>query len=264
VRLDAGELNLTALNVDTALVGNGMIPFEIAEQDRTQVYTSPDQVKNSLEHYVLSGSWYVNDSISFSGQVYKRGLNQSAVSGDVYDPYRALISQWTADIDGDGVADAGKLNGMFNYTTLNQKSGGGMFQSTFDLDKHQVVAGVSIDSNRVGFLQSQQMGEIDDNHVVHPTTNKEFFEDAGFNGAYYIVDRNNLKGSSKTKSAFVSDTWSPTDDLHVTVGARFNWTNVKNTLVSDNGKELHAFTASDYAKVFNPWRHQCYPRSLCM
>jgi iron complex outermembrane recepter protein len=249
VRLDAGELNLTALNVDTALVGNGMIPFEIAEQDRTQVYTSPDQVKNSLEHYVLSGSWYVNDSISFSGQVYKRGLNQSAVSGDVYDPYRALISQWTADIDGDGVADAGKLNGMFNYTTLNQKSGGGMFQSTFDLDKHQVVAGVSIDSNRVGFLQSQQMGEIDDNHVVHPTTNKEFFEDAGFNGAYYIVDRNNLKGSSKTKSAFVSDTWSPTDDLHVTVGARFNWTNVKNTLVSDNGKELHAFTASDYAAI---------------
>ncbi|KQT43612.1 MULTISPECIES: TonB-dependent receptor [unclassified Methylophilus] len=256
VRLDAGELNFTAMNVDTALVGNGMIPFEIAERDRTQVYTSPDQVKSTLEHYALNGSWYVNDNVTLSGSLYKRRLDQSAISGDVYDPYRALISQWGNDIDGDGVDDAGKLNGMFNYTALNQISGGGMFQSSFDFDKHQVVAGVSIDSNRIGFLQSQQMGEIDDNHVVRPTTNTDFFEDNGFYGAYYIVDRNNLKGSSKTKSAFISDTWSPTDDLHLTLGARLNWTNVKNTLISDNGKELHAFTDDDY----NPLKQKCLVR----
>lgn len=249
LRFDKAEINFTAINVQTALVGNGMLPFEIAERDRNAVYTSPDEVKSALEHYTLSGSWYVNDNFTLSGSAYRRNLNQSAVSGDVYDPYRALISQWGSDVDGDGVDDTANLNGMFNYTTLTQKSEGFTLQSAFDIGKHQIVAGLSLDRNRIGFLQSQQMGMIDSNQVINPVMNLQPYIDAGFFGAYDVIDRNDLSGSSKTKSAFVLDTWSPRDDLHIAMGARLNWSNVKNILISDNGKELHAFTQRDYAAI---------------
>jgi iron complex outermembrane recepter protein len=253
LRFDKAELNLTVLNVDTSLVGNGMIPFEMAAQDRSQVFTSPDAVKNSLEHYNLSGSWYVTDNITLSGMAYKRKVQQSAISADVYDAYRAMISAWGDDVDGDGVVDAGKINGIFNYSNLNQSSDGFTLQAAFDFGKHQLVTGVSLDQNEVGFKQSQRLGQISDSDHSTTIVTDPVFGDAGYFPAYLTILRNDLDGSSKTKSSFVFDTWSPTDNLHISLGARMNWSNVKNTLISDTGKEFYNFTNADLA----PARQKC-------
>jgi iron complex outermembrane recepter protein len=253
LRFDKAEFNLTALNVDTALVGNGMLPFEMAAQDRDQVFTSPDAVKNSLEHYNFSGTWYVNDSVTLSGMAYKRKMSQQAVSADVYDAYRQLVSAWGEDVDGDGVVDAGKINGLFNYSNLNQSSDGFTLQAAFDLEKHQIVAGISLDTNKVAFLQSQQLGEINDADHSATVVTDPIFDTYGYFPAYMTIVRNNLKGSSKTESAFIFDTWSPTDNVHISMGARMNWANVKNTLVSDSGKEFYNFTTND----LRPARQKC-------
>lgn len=244
IRLGKGEVNFSALNVDTDLVGNGMLPYEMAEQDRKQVFTSPDQMKNSLEHYNFSGSWYVNDTLTLSAMAYKRKVNQSAVGADVYDAYYAAQQVW----DPINYPGADKVNGIFNYSALAQKSDGFTLQAAWDLEKHQIVAGASMDSNNIRFLQSQLMGEINENHEVTPVNNPVFDPVYDF-AVFRKVLRNNLTGSSRTKSIFLFDTWSPTDSVHVSLGGRFNWTNVKNYLEAEVGKDPYNYDDGDLTRL---------------
>jgi iron complex outermembrane recepter protein len=245
VRLEKGELSFSAINIDTDLVGNGMLPYEMAEQDRKQVFTSPDEVKNSLGHYNLSGSWYVNDILTVSAMAYKRKVMQAAVGADVYDAYWAGQTRW-----GDPFTYPGgdKINGLFNFMEINQKSDGYTLQAAWDLEKHQVVAGLSIDSNDIRFIQSQLMGEINEDHSISPVTNPAFDPVFDFS-VFRKILRNNLTGSSRTKSIFLFDSWSPIDNLHVSLGGRFNWTNVKNYLEAEVGKDAYNYEPSDLARL---------------
>ena len=241
VKLPMGEVNLNALNVRTKLTGNGMLPYETAAIDREAVYTSPDESANKLDHYNLNGRWDLSDSFSVSALTYKRKVNQNALGGDFYEQYAELISRW---------ANAEKMNGMFNYSELKQDSNGSAIQFSLDLETHQITAGLTYDKNNLGFMQGQTLAEIDENHVASLTTNPALYAD-GYGPIISLpgIIRNNLKGSSVTKSIFVSDTWSPIDTLHLTFGARYNVTNVKNTLRSDLGKDLYNFSNVDFLPV---------------
>jgi iron complex outermembrane recepter protein len=242
LQLDKAELNLTALNIDTNLVGNGMLPFEMAKVDREQVFTSPDQVQNQLEHYTINGSWYVTDNLTLSGSAYKRNLNQSAIGADVYDAYYPAQSRW------DGIPGAENINGIFNYSDLGQKSRGFTLQAAWDLGNHQIVFGATRDSNDIRFLQSQLLGEILADHTVIPVDEPGF--DPEFDvGVFRKILRNNLTGSSATKSIFLLDTWSPRDDLHISFGGRFNWTNVKNYLEAEVGKDPYNYVPRDLTRL---------------
>ena len=254
VKLPMGEVNLSALNVDTKLTGNGMIPFETAAIDRESVYTSPDESANKADHYNLNGRLDISDNMSISALSYKRKVHQTAMGGDIYETYKALLSAWGDDLDGDGIDDVGKLKGMFNTSELNQDSKGSAFQFSLDLDTHQITAGLTYDKNSLSFMQAQSLAEIDANHNVHLTTNPAF-EDAGYGDivSFPGIIRNNLKGSSVTKSIFLTDTWSPIETLHITYGARYNKTNVKNTLRSDRGNDLYNFNP----RIFLPENNRC-------
>ncbi|WP_287110736.1 TonB-dependent receptor [Methylobacillus sp.] len=242
LKLPKGEINFSALNVDTALTGNGLVPFEMAETNRKWVFSSPDESGNKLDHYNLNGRWDVNDYISVSAMAYKRKMHQTALSGDAYDEVNRLPA-----------ISAERLTGLFNLSDLNQSAKGWTLQAMFDLDRHQVTAGASYDTNDIRFLQSQQLAEM--------TPDREIFyvDPALYNEAWMLeaamrpIIRNNLTGSSRTKGVFFSDTWSPMDNLHITYGARFNWANVKNTLRSDRGLSLYNFGYQQ----FDPSRDYC-------
>lgn len=273
MKFSAGEINLSALNVETKLTGNGLLPSETAELDRTAVFTSPDESSNKLEHYNLNGRLDITDKLSISMMAYKRRVHQKAIGGDLNERYQATLSAlggpYTAilppganpDGDGDGFPDncyanvsliecpdASKLNGIMNLSDLNQQSRGSTLQMTLALDKHQMAAGYTFDANSIKFLQSQQLAEIDENHVVSVGTNPLYGPDGwNFITAVNPVIRADLKGSSRTESIFFSDTWSPMDTLHVTYGARINWTNVQNTLIADRGLDLYNFNVNTFA-----------------
>jgi iron complex outermembrane recepter protein len=66
---------------------------------------------------------------------------------------------------------------------------------------------------------------------------------------YRKILRNNLTGSSRTKSIFLFDTWSPADNLHVSLGVRWNWTNVKNYLESEVGKDPYNYVPADLQRL---------------
>jgi outer membrane receptor protein involved in Fe transport len=261
LRLDSGEINLSSLNVDTSLLGNGMLPKEMADVDREGVFTSPDQAKNQLDHYNLSGTWYATDKLSLSGLIYKRALKQNAVSADIYQGYFPMIvakDGETTDNNGDGIDDLfGRLNGILNQSTLDSKADGFNLQLTYEGDKHQFAVGATVDATKIAFQQSQSLGELDASHAFHFVSDP-FLQDP--DNLFYVqtsspgVIRNQLKGTSNTKSLFFTDTWSPIDSLHITFGTRWNWTNVKNTLRSDRGADMYQFQGD---VLTNPAKQIC-------
>lgn len=88
-RGDNLDLNLSTLLVKTDLTGNGLLPTNEYEQNRDGVYTSPDVTKNQLAQFQLSGSYFVNDKFTITGQVYHRASNRKQKSGDVFTDYES-------------------------------------------------------------------------------------------------------------------------------------------------------------------------------
>lgn len=86
-RGDKLDLNLSTLLVETNLVGNGLIPSQMYEQDRNGVFTSPDTTKNRLDQFQLSGSYFVNDNFSVTAQAYRRNSRRQQKNADVYTEY---------------------------------------------------------------------------------------------------------------------------------------------------------------------------------
>ncbi len=86
-RGDKLDLNLSTLLVQTNLVGNGVIPTEMYAQDREGVFTAPDRTKNKLDQYQLSGSYFVSDTFTVTGQVYRRNSKRHQIGADVYTEY---------------------------------------------------------------------------------------------------------------------------------------------------------------------------------
>ena len=78
------DLNLSSLFVKTDLVGNGLIPTQMYEQDRNSVFTSPDTTKNNLSQFQLSGSYFVDDTFTVTGQIYRRNSRRHSLGADAY------------------------------------------------------------------------------------------------------------------------------------------------------------------------------------
>ena len=88
------DLNLSTLIVANNMVGNGLVPTNFYEQDRRNVFTSPDETKNRLSQFQLSGSYFINDNFTITGQVYRRNSRRRQITGDVYTNYGGVaVSQ---------------------------------------------------------------------------------------------------------------------------------------------------------------------------
>ncbi len=93
-RGDKLDLNFSTLLVGTDLVGNGLIPSEMYARDRNGVFTSPDTTENRLQQFQLSGSYFVDEQFTVTGQIYRRQSNRHQVGADVFTDYeRGLQTQ---------------------------------------------------------------------------------------------------------------------------------------------------------------------------
>lgn len=81
------DMNFSTLLVQTDLVGNGLVPSQMYEQSRNDVFTAPDTTKNKLAQFQLSGSYFVDDSFTITGQIYRRNSKRSQIGSDVFTDY---------------------------------------------------------------------------------------------------------------------------------------------------------------------------------
>lgn len=85
------DLNLSALLVANDLTGNGLLPSQMYDRDRSSVYTSPDSTKNRLNQFQLSSSYFVNDTFTITGQIYRRNSKRHQKGSDVMMDYEPDI-----------------------------------------------------------------------------------------------------------------------------------------------------------------------------
>lgn len=80
---DRARLGFSMLYAGNKLTGNGLLPQQMVDQNPKQVYTSPDESKNDLFQFQLSGIWDVTDTFNITGQIYKRNSKRKAKTSDI-------------------------------------------------------------------------------------------------------------------------------------------------------------------------------------
>ncbi len=82
-RNDFFNIDGSMLYASNNLIGNGLIPIEMYQQDSSSVFTSPDQTQNRLLQFQVAGAFQVNDTFSITGQTYNRKSDRTSVTGDI-------------------------------------------------------------------------------------------------------------------------------------------------------------------------------------
>ena len=83
-RGDKLDLNLSTLIVHNNLVGNGLYPTDMYREDKNGVFSSPDKTENNLVQFQLSGSYFVTENFTITGQIYRRNSKRHQVGADVF------------------------------------------------------------------------------------------------------------------------------------------------------------------------------------
>lgn len=129
-------------------------------------------------------------------------------------------------VDGTGVVEGTPI-GVITRSDLEQAGSGAAVQVNLDLERHALMIGAGIERSTASYLNTQQLALIDAQHQV-------FADPANiapvYDAAANPVPVNRFAGSSRTWSAYASETWSPSAAFHVTLSGRYNRTEVKNDL----------------------------------
>ncbi|MBS0448918.1 MAG: TonB-dependent receptor [Proteobacteria bacterium] len=216
--------DVSLLQVDSKLVGNGLLPESMLAVGRSQIYTRPDQTENHTSLVTFNGKAMLNDRLELSGTAYLRRARQSTVNGDLND-----------DFD----PEEDPLTGVDHETRTTQDSEGLALQLSGTFGAHRLLAGISYDRSRSHFEQTSAEGNLDATRgvvVTEPTS----------------VDAL-ISGHGSTTSFYASDLWTLAPNLQLTLSGRYNDT--RSTTVDDGRAQLGLDTALDgsgrYTK-FNP------------
>ncbi|MCX7071860.1 MAG: TonB-dependent receptor [Gammaproteobacteria bacterium] len=300
-RLDVGTVTASALVSGNRLIGNGLVPIEMFRNDRSAVFTSPDQTRNRASQINLSGLFDLTDQSSLTTQLYRRDSRRKSLNGDAYDDFDEFFFSGNqanrvitnpddpvcryADVDGDGLRDTvtggglqpplndpfleglcrnvsrlgtarngayglgsngvfgdaagvveGTPNGVYTRTRIGQLTYGGALQWNLNLADHKLLVGASYDDSRARYRATQQLALIDDNRRV-------YLDPDNIDPLYYAAANpltiNAFNGTSRTWSAYFSETWSARDNLFVTLSARYNINKVDNQVTARIGEDIH-------------------------
>jgi len=117
--------------------------------------------------------------------------------------------------------------GVLSKTDIGQLTDGASLQLNWNHSKHKFMVGGSIDDASTDFDTSQRLGLIDANHRVY---SDPAHIDPIFTAGQKDISNNSFSGKSTTFSGYFSETYSPEDNLHLSVSGRFNRTRVKNRM----------------------------------
>jgi outer membrane receptor protein involved in Fe transport len=158
-RNDSLQLGLSMLYAGNKLVGNGLLPTEMAKQDGSQIFTSPDETKNRLLQFQLNATWDVSDTFNITGQVYRRKSRRNASNGDVNQNFGGSatrrpnpgeqLANGVPDFDGDGLPDIELTSlSIENVAALLVPDvNGGLIPAQLDINGEPEFFGFDADNN---------------------------------------------------------------------------------------------------------------------
>lgn len=213
------DANLSLTLADNELIGNGFVQKDFLSQlDYEAINTKPDVTENEMAFLNFNLNHYFNDNTVFSGNAYYRHVETSTLNGDVNDDVDD--AQFLADCTG-GANVEEECGGALNRSKSKRDGFGLTGQLTFSDDflgkKNQFITGAGYNQGKTKFKQSTEYGNV--------TASRGVAGIGEFNDDEAPVD---LKAKTENYSLFATDTLSLSDMYHLTVSARYNYTQVDN------------------------------------
>ena len=252
-----GSLHLSFTGANNTLSGIGPTPIQLADIDRSAVFTSPQSFQNTVLMPVLNANYNVSDTLSVQANFYYRGATRKVINGNTTDaqlcddPTLLCFGDATTpliDTTGAQVMSSvlgGGTPGENDRSSINSQGLGGSLQGTwtqpvFDHANH-LVFGASLDHANVNFNSSSELGIIDPNTLEVGGVGVFIDQPDGALGPVHVDTTNNYYGF------YASDTFDVTPQFAVTLGGRYNLALI--TLVDKIGTAL---SGSARFTRFNP------------
>ncbi len=243
-RNDSSNLDLTLAAADNELRGNGAVPEELLAISHKAIFTQPDITRNRMFLASLNGSTWLNDHSELSGNMYFRRNKVRTFNGDGSEfeecsaPNDGLLCEETVtggeeilvDTNGNQVTEEDEFEGgTINTSESIQRSFGFALQSAFDYQvlghDNYLLVGASFDRGTVHYSADTELGELNMERGIDPS------------GVFLEESLVRLNTETDTYSFYLTDTLSLTDQLAVTVSARYNHTRV--VMEDQDGTELN-------------------------
>ncbi len=234
-RGNESSLDLSFAGTDNALRGNGAVPEELLVFGRDKVFTHPDLTRNRLFMVSLDGGTWLNERNQLSGTAYYRRNKISTYNGDggeagaCADPNADFLcaeegglfnDDSLLDLAGNPIpAEEAFAGGTINTSATNQQSFGFALQDVFHHKlfgrSNQLLGGVSYDHSTAHYRADSELGRLT--------------EDRGVDGGGVSLLESHVRLNTETNNygVFMTDTWSLTDKLDVTVSGRYNITHLE-------------------------------------
>jgi iron complex outermembrane recepter protein len=225
---NGSTLDLSLIGASTAMAGIGASPVQLLAQDRSAVFTYPDETHNRMLMAILRGDRPLTPTSHLSATAYYRVSRTLTANGDQ--------GEWdacaTAGQTGNVCADDGTtpildragnpvpfdpnnpFDGSDNSTSTHQTGFGLSAQASFEAplrgrENHLFVGG-SADEGLIRFRSQTFLATLDD---TRGTVDTDFVDPTSL----VAVD-----GTVRNLGLFASDTFALLPDLFLTASARFN------------------------------------------
>jgi outer membrane receptor protein involved in Fe transport len=253
-RDDEQEVGLSVTMAGTDLNGNGLAPIELLREDRSAVFTYPDNTQNDLLMLSAEAKKLIFERVWLSGSAYLRKLSRRTLNGDEGE-FSGCVSGFETllcDEDAEPILtetgaeivvspQLGVFDGVYNTTDTSSLNFGGSAQLSIERDlarrPNQLVVGTSFDKASVAFLQRVELGHLT--------------EDRGVAGQDIFVGGEDFRTRLDTEGHYVGlyavDSFTVLDPLTVQVSGRLAYSRLE--LIDREGTALNG--EHDFLRV-NP------------
>ncbi|BCM25656.1 TonB-dependent receptor domain-containing protein [Methyloradius palustris] len=197
------------------LVGNGNFYTATLNGNPIQLYIIPADPINVDPLTGTCGANSINSASTqfVGGQIQQLDANGSTIPRD---------GKYAAGGTGTGYID-GTPTAIISDIGISQLVKGGAVQLNWNTDQHKFMIGSSLDHATDTYTNSQRLGLLD-------STRNAYLDPANIGAEYTAasapIRNNDFNGSSDTRSLYFSETYSPKDNLHFNVAARYNYSTV--------------------------------------
>jgi len=172
-------LNATVTSAANQLVGNGAAPIQLLDEDRTAVFTYPDETTSKMTMLTLRGHHAPKPTVSFDGVAFYRGASIRTFNGDDSDYDECenpAFEEFLCGDEGGGepiedqlermiqVDDHDELNGTNNTSRTVTNGWGGSLQATLTAPLAQrsnhFVTGLTFDGGRSRYRADTEIARL--------------------------------------------------------------------------------------------------------
>lgn len=226
----ATDWSATLLGGRSRLLGNGLLPESIYDDDRRAVYTYRDTTRNRVVQGTLNLTHRFDADSELTAVAYARNSHRATVNGDVSDAYGDYVEDCGAGFDRPGcdlsLAEGAALHpGVLNTTRTRQHGQGASIAFGTRHGAYRIDAGATIDVSHSDYAQYEQDAFM--------TPDRDVIGDPDAPSTLSSA----VSGAARTYGIYAAAGIALSTTTQLTASARYNRARVTNTLSDEDGNQ---------------------------